>query len=146
MKPFPGANAKELTHYVLPTLMEQSPDIVIIHVGSNNISRTRRNAKVQRNIDIVKEIINTGLTCKENGVKKVFISSLLCRSDKEEMDKVNEINDLLKQRCVIENFGFISNETIRENHLWKDGIHLIDQGTTILANNFINVLNNVNLF
>ena len=96
--------------------------------------------------DIVKDIIETGLACREKGVKKVSISSLLCRSDMEEMNKVNEINDLLKQRCAIENFGFISNEAIRENHLWKNGIHLIDQGTTIFANNFINVLNNVNLF
>ena len=146
VKPFPGANANELKHYVLPTLMEHSPDIVIIHVGSNNISRTRRNAKEQRNIDIVKDIMKTGLTCREKGVKEVFISSLLCRSGMEEMNKVNEINNLLKQRCAIENFGFICNEAISENHLWKDGIHLIEEGTTILANNFIKALNNVNLF
>ena len=141
IKSFPGANAKELTHYVVPTLVEQSPDAVIIHVGSNNISRMNRNSTTQRNIDIVKEIIETGLTCRETGVKEVFISSLLCRSGNEEMNKVNEINNILKQRCLSENFIFISNEDIRREHLWKDGIHLLDVGTDILSQNFINALN-----
>ena len=141
IKSFPGANAKELTHYVVPTLVEQSPDAVIVHVGSNNISRMNRNSTTQRNIDIAKEIIETGLTCREKGVKEVFISSLLCRSGNEEMNKVNEINNILKQRCLSENFIFISNEDIRREHLWKDGIHLLDVGTDILSQNFINALN-----
>ena len=35
-------------------------------------------------------------------------------------------------------FGFISNDNISRTHLWKDGIHLEDLGTNILAGNFVN--------
>ena len=38
-------------------------------------------------------------------------------------------------------FGFISNDNISRTHLWKDGIHLEDLGTNILAGNFVNFLN-----
>ena len=38
-------------------------------------------------------------------------------------------------------FGFISNDNISRTHLWKDGIHLEDLGTNILAGNFVDFLN-----
>ena len=38
-------------------------------------------------------------------------------------------------------FGFISNNNISKTHLWKDGIHLEDLGTNILAGNFVDFSN-----
>ena len=35
----------------------------------------------------------------------------------------------------------ISNDNISRTHLWKDGIHLEDLGTNILAGNFVDFLN-----
>ena len=89
----------------------------------------------------VEEIIQTGRICRQYGVNEVFISSLLCRSSTSEMKNIREINCFIKERCVRENFIFIFNDSISEEHLWKDGLHLTGDGTTILANNFINVLN-----
>ena len=43
-------------------------------------------------------------------------------------------------------FGFISNDNISRTHLWKDGIHLEDLGTNILAGNFVDFLNRFNNF
>ena len=37
-------------------------------------------------------------------------------------------------------FGFISNDNISRTHLWKDGIHLEDLGSNILAGNFVDFL------
>ena len=34
---FPGVNANHLNHYIIPTLSEDKPDTVIIHVGVNDI-------------------------------------------------------------------------------------------------------------
>ena len=57
------------------------------------------------------------------------------------MKKAKETNGIVKDMCVRENFNFISNDSIREEHLWNDGLHLLDEGTTLLANNIINSLN-----
>ena len=53
---FSGANIKRLDHFITPTLVKNRPDIVIIHIGSNDITHNtvdRRDVK-----DIVKRIIN----------------------------------------------------------------------------------------
>lgn len=144
IKSFPGANAKDLAHYVIPTLIDQSPDAVVIHVGTNNVKRSNQKP-TQTNAEIAEEIIQTGRICRQYGVNEVFISSLLCRSSTFEMKNIREINCFIKERCVRENFIFIFNDSISEEHLWKDGLHLTDDGTTILANNFINILNESSL-
>ena len=41
----------------------------------------------------------------------------------------------------IEWIGFVSNDNISRTNLWKDGIHLEDLGTNILADNFVDFLN-----
>ena len=42
-KCFPGVNANHLNHHIIPTLSEDKPDTVIIHVGVNDImNRTDR--------------------------------------------------------------------------------------------------------
>ena len=51
------------------------------------------------------------------------------------------MNDSLREQYVLNRFGFISNDNISRAHLWKDGIHLEDLGTNILAANFVDFLN-----
>ena len=34
---FNGANAKQLRHYIIPTLIDDKPDAIVIHVGTNDI-------------------------------------------------------------------------------------------------------------
>ena len=48
VRSFSGATAKHLRHYVEPTLEEERPDYVIIHVGTNNITKR----KYQKNLKI----------------------------------------------------------------------------------------------
>ena len=141
IKSFPGAKAKAINHYVVPTLIDENPDAVVIHAGTNNI-RTRRGYSEETNESIAHEIINIGKTCRQvGGVNYIFISAITCRSNLEETKKVREINDFLSSLCEREGFVFIDNNSIKREHLWKDGLHLLDEGTTILANNIINSLN-----
>ena len=51
------------------------------------------------------------------------------------------MNDSLREQYVLNRFSFISNDDISRTNLWKDGIHLEDLGTNILAGNFIDFLN-----
>ena len=37
IKSFPGATSKELIHYVVPTLQEDSFNSAVIHIGINDI-------------------------------------------------------------------------------------------------------------
>ena len=41
VKAFPGAKSTQLNHYVTPTLEEYSCDAAIIHVGINDILRSK---------------------------------------------------------------------------------------------------------
>ena len=50
---------------------------------------------------------------------------------------ITEVNDKLKEKCQLNNFGFICNDNVSRNYLWKDGIHFDDKGTNILGGNFV---------
>ena len=51
------------------------------------------------------------------------------------------MNDMLRNLCVINSFGFICNDRIAIKYLRKDGIHLQNLGTSILSKNFIEFVN-----
>ena len=55
---------------------------------------------------------------------------------------LNDIHDRLISLCKRLEINYIDNRNIRETHLFKDGLHLIDTGKQILANNFVFNLNN----
>ena len=74
---FNGANIKRLDHFITPTLVEDRPDIVIIHIGSNDITH---NIVGQVDVkDNVNRIINIGKKCLSYGVKEVIISSIFIK-------------------------------------------------------------------
>ena len=71
---FNGANIKRLDHFITPTLVE---DIVIIHIGSNDVTH---NSVDQIDVkDIVNRIINIGKKYLSYGVKEVIISSVFVK-------------------------------------------------------------------
>ena len=62
-------------HYILPNFHEDHPDVVLIHIGSNDI-----NNQMKDRINTEKltgDIINIGKSCIDLGVKEVVISSIL---------------------------------------------------------------------
>ena len=50
---FPGCTASQLTHFAKPSLQEDKPDIAIIHVGTNNLTK-----KNQTEVEIFIEIMD----------------------------------------------------------------------------------------
>ena len=87
------------------------------------------------------DIINTGKSCIDLSVKEVVISWILPKRNIALTRLIRQVNDSLREQCVLNGFGFISNDNISRTHLWKDGIHLEDLGTNILAGNFVDFLN-----
>ena len=66
-------------------------------------------------------------------MKEVVISSVLPKRNIALTHLIRQVNDSLREQCVLNGFGFISNDNISRTHLWKDGIHLEDLGTNIVA-------------
>ena len=73
-RPFIGATIKQTETYVKPIIQDDTPDVVILHIGCNDISRKNMSAN-----DIAAGIINIGGYCKEHNVNNVTTSSLICR-------------------------------------------------------------------
>ena len=74
-------------------------------------------------------------------MKEVVISSILPKRNIALTRFTRQVNDSLRKQCVLSGFGFISSDNISRTHLWKDGIHLEDLGTNILAGNFVDFVN-----
>ena len=115
---FSGANSKQLNHYIIPTLVDDKPDVVLLHVGTNDILSNANDTELANNI------INIGLNCKNHGVSKVFISSILVMKNPKLNPVIRRVNDKLRELCEINGFIFINNGMITTDHLWRDGIHM----------------------
>ena len=133
---FNGTDSKQLGHYIIPTLVGDKPDIVLLLVGTNDVLSNDNNTELANNI------INVGLNCKNHGVSIVFISSILTKKNPKLKSVIRRVNDKLRELCETNGFIFVNNDMITTDHLWRDGIHLQDIGTNILSRNFYQVLNN----
>ena len=74
---FNGTTINRLDHFITPILEEDRPDIVIIHVGSNDITHNTINNIDAK--DISKRIIDIGKKCLLYDVKEVKISSIFIK-------------------------------------------------------------------
>ena len=71
----------------------------------------------------------------------MYVSGLICRPQYQKM--INEINALLQTNAGLHNYEYITNSNIETCHLWSDKVHLNKEGTSLLANNFLNSINNI---
>ena len=136
---FRGATSKILNHCILPTLHEDHPDVVLLHIGSNDINNQMKDRINTEKL--VEDIINIGKSRINLGVKEVVISSILPKKNIKLTRLTRQVNNSLREQCVSNGFGFVSNDNMSRTHLWKEGIHLEDLGTNILAGNFVDFLN-----
>lgn len=131
-KPFPGATSEEILHYAYHTVTKDSPDSVIINAGSNDLNRLDSD----RITDNIMQIVNM---CHEHGVSKVYVSSITYRKGQEE--KIYTLNGNLRYMQGNYGFTYIDNSNITLQDIWKDNIHLNNQGLAKITNNFICALN-----
>ena len=91
--------------------------------------------------DLVSSLVKIDNKCKSFGVMDLFVSRIAFnkRLPYTVIKKVNEkIVDMCKKNGIV----FIDNGNISNMDLYQDGLHLLERGKCLLANNFIFVLNN----
>ena len=109
------------------------------HIISNDINnQTKDIINIEK---LTRDIIKIGKSCIDLGMKEVVISSILLKKNIALPRLIRQVNDSLREQCVLNGFGFIFNDNILKTHLWKDGIYLEDLGPNILAGNFVDFLN-----
>ena len=120
--------------HVLPSLVDDTPGIAVIHGGCNDLGY--KNKEALTTDDIINAILDIfvilGNLCQCQGVKDFFISSLMYRKNNFQNNKVNMVNSFA---CDLLGFHFIDNTNIARNHLAGDGIHLNYAGSEVLLEN-----------
>ena len=117
-----------MKHDIKGCLEDNSPDSIILHVGTNNL----------KNKESVEDIANDTMDIAifiRNEKTNVFVSSLTIRNDRLK-DKERSVNSLLKRRCDKEKICFVDNTNINVGMLNNSGLHLSERRTTRLVNNF----------
>ena len=121
---FQGATSKRLNHYILLTLHKDHPDVVLLHIDSNDINNQKKD--IINTEKLTGDITNIGKSCIDLCVKEVVISSILPKRNIALTHLIRQVNYTLRKQCILNGFGFISNDNISRTHLWKDEIHLED--------------------
>ena len=80
-----------------------------------------------------------GRVAKKLGVSDIFIGGVPVRSRQYSDEKLHELNSALRSLCQQQSFVFIDNTELTVRHL-SDGVHLNKEGTSILANNYLDAL------
>ena len=94
VKSIPGATTKGMKHHRKVCLGDNSPDSIILHVGTNNLKNKESVEDIANNImDVAKFIRNEKI--------HVFVSGLTVRNDRLN-DKGKNVNSLIKRRCDVE--------------------------------------------
>lgn len=98
---FPGGKAKELAHYITPTLEEQNPDVLILNVGTNNLQDRDYNAT-----NLAADIIAICQNARDKGVNTILVSSIVARKDLSLQRRLDEVNIILENECKEKGFFF----------------------------------------
>ena len=128
----PGATPKQLLDYCVNTLTNDKPDEIIIHVGTNSL-------RTDDPCTIANDIISIVNTCRYYGVNTIYVSAITFRPGLE--TEVKQVNDILYHKSHIHSFKFIGHSNIGSSLMFKDRIHLNDEGSNVLKNNFIRAVN-----
>ena len=143
---FPGATIGRITELLSRGKINISNiDIVIIHVGTNNISSAQN---VDTIISYYGDLIHK-LKYKTNAhIVCTSILPRLCDPDKT-VNKINKVNLELKKLCIrkkiqytnlYRSFFLLNNRPDSSLYAPWDGLHLNFAGTSLLRKKFINII------
>ena len=132
----PGATPNEMTHYCLHTLKNDKPNVVVINSGTNSIPRDDI-------YDIGKEIFNIVQICRDHGVKEIYVSGIVFRS--QYASKVRDLNSYIESKKLQYDFTFINNDNIIIDDIGKDKLHLNYWGIVKIANNILHEINTLHI-
>ena len=134
---FPSASSDQIFQYIDVHLEDRHINAIVIRVGIKDILRDRS----QSSIDVLlQNIKNMSLKCKKFGVKNIFISELIYTT-RINIDILEKNNVMIQTFCQKYCWFYVDKRNIRGNYLYKDDLHLMEEGKIILARNLIFCLN-----
>ena len=92
---------------------------------------------------ILQNIMKIAHQCKDYGVKEIILSFVV-PTGRVNADVLIHFNESLKNLCRENGFCSVNNENSSEGNLYKDRLYSLEAGKRVLANNFINGINNNN--
>ena len=105
------------------TVARKKPDTLIIHVGTNELTKgVNTMKKVRKCVEAVRELHNT-----EN--IQIGFSSIIQRTDKDFSNEIKETNIKLKNYCLSKGFIFVDNGNINDSCLNNSKLHLSKKET-----------------
>ena len=86
-------------------------------------------------------IENLCLTVKSKFANaKIGVSGITLREDVQVNNKIQEVNNGIKEMCKKRNYTFIDNSNIKSNSLNRSKLHLNTRGSALLASGLIKFL------
>lgn len=128
---FPGWSSHQMLHYLVEHLEDRQITKVVIHVEINDILRGNQSSTD----GLLQYIKYKSLTCKGFDVKNIYILRLAYTT------RINFVvsekkHDMIQNFCQKCGWFCVDNKNIRRKHLYKDDLHLMEEGKIILARNF----------
>ena len=138
---FKGKKACDIVKYMIPHLEDELPSSVIFVAGGNDLPN--HDISTDQIRQVANCLLEGGLKCRnEYGVNNVFISSIMPRENSAFQGNRHCLNKVLRDMCIENGFYFINNNNIvLSTHGHRDGIHLNYEGSDLLCDNLLNVLN-----
>ena len=101
---YPGATVSKATYYMKPPIEEEKLDIVLLNIGTNNLTKERQTEE-----ETVGEILLMVNECRNHGVNEIFVSGITVRH--AYTNELNNINRMLRQKAG-NSYTFIDNSNI----------------------------------
>ena len=139
-KTFLRSGSREILHYVNPTLESGNYDSAVLHFGVNDLLH-KALSKSDTVGNLIENIRKAADKCMSYGVSKAFVSAIV-RNKRIPESLLEEVNEKISFMCKNNNCIFVDNSNISNIHLCDDGLHLVESGRCILANNVMDRINN----
>ena len=125
---FSGVSSNKILHYIDVYLKEKLINIVIVHVGVNDLLNGNGQLKINQLSENIKKITQQ---CVSFWVKKIYVSGLVLTT-RIDLQTLEIVHVLLSIFCEDNGFVYIDNRNIKGNFLYQDGLQLLDIGKKIL--------------
>ena len=105
---FPGATASQIKHYSAYCFNENIPTNMMIVAGTNDVAYDMNNGIADPNT-IANRVVEIAKQADSNGVKNIFIASIMKRKGEKYKCIIDDINLIIRIACMQNNFYFIDN-------------------------------------
>ena len=105
IRPHPGASTEDLIDHIKAAI-SKTPDILIIHEGTNDLQNNCNNVKKAKKLVIAVKDVD-----KDHSVKTAIFRIITCE-DEDFKDKINYVNNKLKNYFNSVGMDFIDNSNI----------------------------------